>query len=278
MHLFSLLTTSAALFLAHANALSFQRRQTNPDWMEAMNDFKSLVRAVTFGEKIPLSHHEQPLQMMANRAENAAAVFILDANAHESPFKRKNPFKKWNGPKTSSPKRPIQKMAAAKRAATDEMALLNFLVALEEPNTNSMQVQQDLKRANERYQAIVNKRKARKLSKNKPGKNKTTKKTKKQPTSNKKMNSFMSKKPSHDNKSKDGFKLDWKGARNKITLSVAFAVIVTALFCVVVQLFRLFVKPRSGGAYDQLNRRSAYGYERIALDVDEDNEAMPLNA
>lgn len=277
MHLFSLLTSSA-LLLASARALSLQRRQTDPDWMEAMNDFKSLVRAVSFGENIPLSHHEQPLQMMARRANGPAAVFILDAKGPESPFKRKNPFRKWKGSlNKSTPQRPIQKMAAAKRAATDEMALLNFLVALEEPNNNSVQVQQDLKRANARYQAIVNKRKARKLSKNKPGKNKTAKKSKNNSNNNKKMNAFMAKKPTHD-KSKDGFKLDWKGARNKITLSVAFAVIVTALFCVVVQLFRLFVKPRSGSAYDQLNRRSAYGYERIALDVDEDQEAMPLAA
>ena len=75
-------------------------------------------------------------------------------------------------------------------------------------------------------------------------------------------------------------RIDAKGVKNTLTLSVAFGVFVTALFCVMVQLFKLFASPKasgSPGAFDQINRRSTYGYDRIALDIEEDEETAQLN-
>ncbi len=286
-----------ALLSAYSvSALTLRQRRSNDqslNWNEAAEDFKAIIKAITFGEGFP-KHQDGPLQVIPKEQPHME-LFILAAEgmspasmnhvsmAKKSPRVALNPW-----------------MAKAKRSPSnsalsqEDLLLLNFLASQEEP---SQLVQADLKRANQRYQSIISERKKSKKEKMKKlEKEKKIKKEKKMydfqmdsKKGSKKMNSKPAKpakstkpskstKPFKPNKPTKPFlsRLDLKGARNKLTISVAFAVIVTALFCVVIQLFRLFSRPSRG--FEQINRRSgAVGYERIALDVDEEDEAMPLN-
>lgn len=281
-----------------------QRQQSNGnsgEWMEAANDFKALLRAITFGEPLP-SHHENPLQMVGMMDEEPSALsddgqlglFIIaaaGANENEPRFIQKKPSILSNTESRTKPKSKSKsaifessKKAEAKRALTsvtsklsqEDLMLLHLLAAQDEP---SPRVKADLKKAHDRYQALVAERRKAKQGKAK-GKGKIAiKANSKRPASGPK----PAPKTKLDKTKKNGGimdRLDLKGARNKLTVSVAFAVIVTALFCVVVQLFRLCNRSSSssGRGFDQLMNRRSGGYERIALDVDEEDEAMPLNA
>lgn len=290
---------SAALFAAaQGNTLLTQRAKSSPDWNEALDDFKTLVHVITFGEEMP-SHHSNPLQMLYVDTESAT----LKKNPFELPDgwfgngKRKDKSsKKKSGKKSKSKKQSkkfkknISKMQARlssselkNQQSLDDLALLNFLVQLEEPKTRStVQMPKNKKHlsslimAENRYNEIKKKLSVAKYFSKKPSFSKS---------SNNLLLKSKSSKPTNDKKTKTGGsngkkwyeRIDAKGAKNTLTLSVAFGVIVTALFCVVVQLFKLFANPKgsgNGSAFDQINRRSAaYGYDRIALDIEEDEES-----
>ena len=259
----SLSLSASALTVRHRRTISNNNNNNNNNWNEAASDFKSLLKAITFNEPLP-SHHDNPLQMTAPLAsDQPLGLFIIAAESAPQPIIRKTEAKR--------------SMAGA--MSQEELMLLNFLVEQEEP---SARVKADLKRADERYRSIQSERKkSQKVKSQKVKSQKVKDKSKKMKSVKSKPSQSKLSKPSQSKSKSKSFidKLDLKGARNKLTISVAFAVIVTALFCIVVQLFRLFSRPESGTGFDRLARRSHVGgYERIALDVEEEDEAMPLNA
>lgn len=288
----------SAIALAQGNKFSAQRDKSSPDWNEALNDFKSLVHVITFGEDIP-SHHSNPLQILVqdensglgkNPFELPNGWFGKNKNAYKINSKRRFDKKlksRKNTKKSKKSNTKIQNFGASQlhSQSADDIALLNFIVQLEEPhNTRNIMSKNEkhlsaLLMAEERYNQIKEKTK---LSKSLPKKSKVFKSN-----SNSKVIldtnrvSFKNFNEKADNtkknpKDKKWYKrIDAKSAKNTLTLSVAFGVIVTALFCVVVQLFKLFANPKGstgGSAFDQINRRSTYGYDRIALDVEDDEE------
>lgn len=286
-----------------------QITKSSPDWTEALDDFKVLVHAVTFGEEIP-SHHANPLQMFAKKSadiQTAKNPFELPGEwfggkkgrkssggtSRKDLKKSKKHAKSKKNRKSSKSKKmkAINMQQLHKQQSPDDLALLDFLVQLEEPNTRaSVQTQKNKKHLNSlimaenRYNEIKKRisetqSKSQKLSLLQRS-SKIAAKSKNHPSK-----LFSSKPGGLKEPKKDGTKnwydrFDAKGAKNTLTLSVAFGVIVTALFCVVVQLFKLFVNPkggRNGSTFDQINRRSTHGYDRIALDVEEDEESAPLS-
>lgn len=291
---------SAAISVASCKSLTSQRDKASPEWMESLNDFKSLVHAVTFGDEIP-SHHSNPLQLLVAGPQEQFLFELPNGwfgKGRKKPIgkksipslKKSNKKPKFNGGKSRKMQSMMSSSMLHQNQDNDELALLNFLVQLEEPK-NRLHVQsakskkqlESLIMAENRYKEIKKKLNthATKAMKSKRGSDKPLIET--DPY---KMKSAKKIKKSHfsgnDGKSKKDKKkwyenIDAKGARNTLTLSVAFGVIVTALFCVVVQLFKLFAKPKNG-AFEQINRRSTYGYDRIALDIEDDEESAPLAA
>ena len=280
--------------------LSAQRDKSSPDWTETVDDFKVLVHAITFGEDIPL-HQSNPLQVMLVQ-EN------VDSAMKKNPFKipkgwfgkgkgtdsknkkmkkqKKNRSRKNRKNKISSNMQAISASQLRDQQSMDDLALLNFLVQLEEPNSRSVvQTPQNKKHlsslvmAENRYNEI---KKKFKLSETSLKKNRLTSKSNNNLIETNPFQMKASKKFTSKIRASDSDKKQWhaKGLKNTLTLSVAFGVIVTALFCVVVQLFKLFASPKSSGnsgAFDQINRRSTHGYDRIALDVEEDEETAQLS-
>lgn len=281
------------------------------EWNESANELKKLLRMLALEDG---SQTESPLFALVADSQLEEPTERRIAVDLSAPSWRSSEAKRWNIghrlPVKNNPK------MAAKRASTselrnaqsqDDLALLQFLLAAEEP---TFQIQQPLEhdrrktlsRAEKRYQQLTaNRRQEAKRARRPLSLN-----ARRYNDLNGKINDFMNQKALgavfHDkrNGASAGSKekkrptgkwmdeLDLKSARNKITMSVAFAVIVTALFCVVVQLFKIFGPGKTSGAsatFDQINRRSgAYGYERIALDVDEHedapmkgSESQPLN-
>ena len=292
---------SSALAAGYGNSLTAQHEKSGQEWTEAINDFKNLVHVITFGEEIP-SHHSNPLQLLIQEADYEATKnpFKLPDGWFGIEINDNSQSRQHNGNKFSSKK----KMSRIKKnekhykpksnkkgkfinvksktpsefresQSFDDLALLDFLVKLEEPNHRAKVTTPQNKKhlesllmAEDRYNEI-------KKRINRSQKFKTEKF--KAPIF--KSNQIKAK-PAAKKKKEDKWyeRLDTKSARNKITLSVAFAVIVTALFCVIVQLFKLFVKPKNiTSTFEQINRRSTHGYDRIALDVEEDEESTPLN-
>lgn len=295
----------AAFASVQGRKLSAQRDKSLPEWTETLNDFKVLVHAVTFGEELP-SHHSNPLQMMLIQES-------VEPNMAKTPFKiPKGWFGKRRGEKSKnrksknksgksrkskkSTKANMQSISASQlrgQQGLDDLALLNFLVQLEEPNSRlSVQTPQTKKHlsslimAENRYNEI---KKKFKLSGSTSKKGRLSSKSKNilieadhyKMKASKKFTSKINESKSGSSGKKQWFKqIDAKGVKNTLTLSVAFGVIVTALFCVMVQLFKLFASPKasgSSGAFDQINRRSTHGYDRIALDIEEDEETAQLN-
>lgn len=281
---------SAALAVAHGKLLSMQRKKSSPDWTEALDDFKTLVHVISFGEEIP-SHHSNPLQMLVmdtnselkkNPFDLPDGWFGKEKKKERSNKKRKSDKKyksKKNSKKSKSRMEALSPSQLQNQQSLDDLALLNFLVQLEEPNTRStVQMPKNKKHlsslimAESRYNEIK-----KKLSSPKKPAMSAKSKTPSKPLLKSDPKKAGNKK---NNDSKQGKKwyerIDAKGAKNTLTLSVAFGVIVTALFCVVVQLFKLFANPKGSGngssAFDQINRRSTLGYDRIALDVEDDEE------
>lgn len=297
-----------ALTSVQGRKLSAQRDKSSPDWTESLDDFKVLVHAITFGEDIP-SHQSNPLQVML--IQEAA-----DSNMAKPPFKipkgwfgkgkgnnsknkkmkkqKKNKTRKNRKNKNSTKMQSISPSQIRDQQSLDDLALLNFLVQMEEPNSRlAVQSPQNKKHlsslvmADNRYNEI---KKKLQLTKSGPKKGRLTSKSRSNDNlietnpyqakaSASKKFSIKGTDPKSD-KTKWNKKIDAKGLKNTLTLSVAFGVIVTALFCVIVQLFKLFASPKSSGssgAFDQINRRSTYGYDRIALDMEEDEETAQLN-
>lgn len=294
---------SSALAAGYGNRLSAQHEKSGQKWTEAINDFKNLVHVITFGEEIP-SHHSNPLQLMIQEADHEAAknpfklpdgwfgIEINDNSQSRQPSTNKLSSKKTKimshlkknkkhyKPKSNKKGKFIKVKSKTpsefrESQSFDDLALLDFLVKLEEPNHRAKVTTPQNKKhlesllmAEDRYNEIK----------------KRINRSQKIKTEKFKAPIFKSDqikaKPIAKKKKEDKWyeRLDAKSARNKITLSVAFAVIVTALFCVFVQLFKLFVKPKNrNSTFEQINRRSTHGYDRIALDVEEDEENTPLN-
>lgn len=290
----------AAFASVQGRKLSAQRDKSLPEWTETLDDFKVLVHAVTFGEELP-SHHSNPLQMMLIQES-------VEPNMAKTPFKiPKGWFGKRRGEKSknkSGKSRKIKKSTKANKQSIsasqlrgqqglDDLALLDFLVQLEEPNSRlSVQTPQTKKHlsslimAENRYNEI---KKKFKLSGATPKKGRLSSKSKNilieadhyKMKASKKFTSKIYESKSGSSGKKQWLKqIDAKGVKNTLTLSVAFGVIVTALFCVMVQLFKLFASPKASGssaAFDQINHRSTHGYDRIALDIEEDEETAQLN-
>lgn len=295
---------SSAIAFSNAKFAPSQLKKASPDWSEAIGDFKVLVHAITFGEEIP-SHHTYPLQMLAKRRVNSQLAknpFDLPGewfggkkgiksnggNSRMPVKKSKKSSKSKKNHKSSKAKKSnaINLQQLHKQQSLDDLALLNFLVQLEEPNTRASAQTHKTKKhlsslimAENRYNEI---KKRISATQTKAQRTSLLSKSSKLEMKNKKGPSkpFTSSKKD-DAKSKKWYnRFDAKGAKSTLTLSVAFGVIVTALFCVVVQLFKLFANTkggRNGGAFDQINRRSTHGYDRIALDVEEDEETATLN-
>ena len=282
------------------------RTRSTPDWEDALNDFKLVIRAVSFGEPIPV-HQTNPLQMMAFRPRNEEMFknpFDLPENwfgkkkkssGKGRKLRRHSKSRKSRKNRSSRPSIQMNKLESLRAAPIrdhqnlEDLALLNFLVQQEEPSfriaaagpaveTNNEKTLASLLMAEERYNEIIaQQNKSKKLRtmrsklngiasfKNSNGGFKTGSK----PT-------FKQSKESKDKKTR----FDGQSIKKTLTLSVAFGVIVTALFCVVVQLFKLFAGSKGsrngGNAFDQINRRSNYGYDRIALDVEEEDENSQL--
>ena len=304
-----------------------QRDKSSSDWTEALDDFKTLVHVITFGEEIP-SHQANPLQVMI-QAESMKAVknpFELtdgwfgnkrrgnrnSKNSSSKPKSKKG--RKSSETKNKKNKRNSRKIASIsssqlrEQQSMDDLALLNFLVQLEEPKSRaSVQTRQSKKHlsslitAENRYKEIKKKIAINRSLSNSPKMsskrssrmNKDSRKSKKAVPVGKAFSKvFISKtgkqikggqtSQNNEQKNKKWYeRIDMKGARNTLTLSVAFGVIVTALFCVVIQLFKLFANTNkgsgNGGAFEQINRRSTYGYDKIALDIEEDEENGQIN-
>ena len=286
---------SSVFSVSLCSRLSSQRDKSLPDWKEALTDFKSLVHVISFGEEIP-SHHSNPLQILlqSSSSDSKKNPFELpggwfgkrrNGNAKKSFVKPQKKFKKR---RSSDLKKEMAKLMNTSQLrneqSQDDLVLLNFLNQLEEPNTRaSVQNPKNLKSllmSENRYNEIKNKLgQSQRLSK----KSKFEKIFMKKPVFKAGTEFNIAKqavKPKDENKKKNEGankkwyeRLDAKGARNTLTLSVAFGVILTALFCVIIQLFKLFSSPKSNvNAFEQINRRSTYGYDRIALDVEEDEE------
>lgn len=308
--LFAVQLVSSALALTAVKNFA-QRDKKSSDWIEALDNFKTLVRVVTFGEEIP-SHHSNPLQIMI-QTDTMSPV----KNPFDLPngwFGKKKPdgaHKKISKKLISKKGRKASKQKKNKKSKTrkmssispsqlrdyqsmDDLALLNFLVQLEEPQTRAF-IQSPKKKkqlsslvtAENRYNEIK-----KKISMNQSISNASKMRSKK--ISRIDSDSLKSKKSGKtfskvfvQKSDKDGKKtkkwserFNMKDAKNTLTLSVAFGVIVTALFCVVVQLFKLFANTKgsgSGGAFEQINRRSTYGYDKIALDIEDDEENVQSN-
>ena len=298
----------ATFAVAQGRKQSYQLSKSSHDWSEALDDFKVLVHAISFSEDIP-SHHSNPLQIMMVKES-------VKTNMAKTPFKIP---KGWFGKKNrctsknknlkkqkhiksckngkSKKSNKLQSLSSSQlrdHQSFDDLMLLNFLGQLEEPVSRlSIQSHSNQKHLNSltmaenRYNEI---KKKLKISGAIPKKGHLT--------SSKSLNDFIETDPykmkaskkitdkvkgktSNNSGKKQWFeRIDAKGVKNTLTLSVAFGVIVTALFCVMVQLFKLFASPKasgSPGAFDQINRRSTYGYDRIALDIEEDEETAQLN-
>lgn len=272
-----------------------QKEKSSPDWLEALDEFKALAHAITFGEQVP-SHHNNPLQMMLIHEEKDSKlskpsfkipnVWIAEKTgvtlkSRSSGKKLKQMLtksKKINQGKKTMKMKPISSLQIRKQQSLDDLALLDFLVKLENPNSRVItQNSQNKKHLNSlimaenRYNEI---KKKLKISKHSTKKGEMQSKSKKFLIEPVKIISDKSEK-------KEWFrKIDEKSLKHTLTLSVAFGVIVTALFCVAVQLFKLFASSKSSGssgAFDQINRRSTHGYDRIALDIEEDEETTHLN-
>lgn len=291
---------SSAISFSNAKFRSSQFKKSSPEWSEAADDFKVLVHAITFGEEIP-SHHANPLQMLAKRRIDSEFIknpfdlpdeWFGGKKGRKSSGRKSRKFLKKSKKNSKSKKNrkffnknmeSLNSQQLLKQQSPDDLALLDFLVQLEEPrnriSTQSHKTKKHLSSlimAENRYNEIKKRISAAQAKSKKSfllakSEMKNKKSAPFSPNSNKKDNS----------KDKNWYnRFDSKGAKSTLTLSVAFGVIVTALFCVVVQLFKLFVNPkgaRNGGAFDQINRRSTHGYDRIALDVEEDEENAPLN-
>jgi hypothetical protein len=279
-----------------------QKNKSAADWTEALDDFKTLVHIITFGEDIP-SHQSNPLQVMiqAEGMKSAKNPFELPEGwfgkkklGRTNKKKFNNKIKKSKKRKTSKPK---NKNKLSKRAyisasqireqqSIDDLALLNFLVQLEEPKSRAASIQSrqnkknliSLINAENRYNEIKKKIGITPSKKIMFSESKKPRKSFSKIFVSKSDNQTKGKKAfnKNDTKNKKWFeRIDMKGAKNTLTLSVAFGVIVTALFCVVVQLFKLFANSKGSGrsgAFEQINRRSTYGYDKIALDIEDDEE------
>lgn len=299
---------SGALALNFVHNLA-QRDKSSSDWTEALDDFKTLVRVITFGEDIP-SHHSNPLQVMiqTEAMKSAKNPFELPEGKNRGRINKNKPkkaikkSKKRKASKSKNKKNKLHKKARIspsqirEQQSIDDLALLNFLVQLEEPKSRvSVQSRKNKKNlsslitAENRYNEIKKKigmtSSSSKMSSKRSSRiNIMTNESKKPGKAFSKVfvsksgDQIKGKKPSkkNDSKTKKWFeRIDMKGAKNTLTLSVAFGVIVTALFCVVVQLFKLFANSMgsgSNGAFEQINRRSTYGYDKIALDIEDDEE------
>lgn len=321
----------------YANANKKEER-SGGDWKEKAEDFKKLMRMISFGEPIP-SHHDNPLQLFIQQIEAESEKNIFTSDATDTLRQSKSKQREENNElmkhfiNNKKPKNDNQRKNKSKRKsnimkteqrnyehANDEMALLNFLVKLEEPQfraqTAQNQFSQQMKaRRREALNNAENRYKEIKMKAQRPTRRSsiTERSSHKRPIrfvisgndfkpellqerkpkfesllkvpTKQKQATFENPKKKKNNVNDNGkgtgsgndswySRLDLKGAKNKITLSVAFAVIVTALFCVVVQLFKLFASPKNSSGYSDhqvnANRRSTYGYDRIALDIDED--------
>ena len=280
-----------------------QRDKSSSDWTESLDDFKTLVRVITFGEEIP-SHHSNPLQVMIqtegmksdkNPFELPEGWFGKKKRGGTKKNNSKKSMKKSKKPKNKKNKSPkmvyISPSQIREQQSVDDLALLNFLVQLEEPKSRaSVQTLQNRKKLNSlitaenRFNEIKKKigipstkmtsRRSSRTNLN-SNKSKNHGKAFSKVFVSKSANQIKGKKPLNRNDQKTKKWFDMKSGKNTLTLSVAFGVIVTALFCVVIQLFKLFVNSKgsgSSGAFEQINRRSTYGYDKIALDIDEDEE------
>ena len=303
----SLIQILSAIFaVAHGNNLVGRRAKSSPDWNEAIDDFKTLVHVITFGEEIP-SHHRNPLQMqilvqdssfglVKNPFDLPGGWFGKDNKKRGKSQSKKRKFQKISKlSKKSNMKRANSSSQLQNQQGLDDLALLNFLVQLEDSGTRS-EVQMPSRKkhlaslimAENRYKEIKKKlsithspsKKQGIISKpklsNGPLLGVNSQRMKRISPNHFKGNSGSKADKQSDPKGKKWYeKIDAKGARNTLTLSVAFGIIVTALFCVLVQLFKLFANPKgsaSGNSFDQINRRSTHGYDRIALDVEDDEE------
>lgn len=296
-----------------------QRDKSSPNWTDSLDDFKNLVHAITFGEEIP-SHHDNPLQVMIrvdnmNSAKaKAKNPFELpdgwfgkkkrrggetSPNKKSKKSKGRKLSKQRNGNKMFGGIASINPSQFREQQSIDDLALLNFLVQHEEPKTRSSVQSRHMKKnlssliaAENRYNEI---KKNIGISRSLKNNSKLSSKRLKMdinPYESKAFSKVFADKKGNQHKKKQismktgqknkkwSERIDMKGAKNTLTLSVAFGVIATALFCVVVQLFKLFVNPKgsgNGSAFEQINRRSTYGYDKIALDIEDDEENGPSN-
>ena len=311
-HLLYFFQALSSVFALNSIKNFAQRDKSASDWTEALDDFKTLVRAITFGEDLP-SHHSNPLQIMFHsdytdsrkaRYESPGDRFGKKENGgykknrllNTSKKTKKRKALKTKNKKIKFPKKSFIGPAEIREQLNiDDLAFFHFLMQLEEPKSRvSVQSHKNKKNlsllitAENRYNEIkknIEKASSKMTSKRSSRINILTKESKKSGKSFSK--AFLTKssddqikniKKSKKNvsKTKKWFeRIDMKGAKNTLTLSVAFGIIVTALFCVVVQLFKLFSNFKTSGsssAFEQINRRSTYGYDKIALDIEDDEE------
>ena len=286
------------------NNLAGRSRLAN-DWEDSLKDFKLLIRAVSFGDPIP-THQSNPLQIMALRYQNEETFknpFELPKGwfgkkkktGHGKKYRRLSKSKKPRKNKSvqsTMDKNKLESLRAgpiSDHQSLEDLALLNFFVQQEEPSfrvaastgtkSNNEKTLASLLMAEERYNEIIGQQKQTKKFK--------TKRSKLTLASKNPNGGFGTKsnpKPSSENilkKNKQSkTRFDGQTIKKTLTLSVAFGVIVTALFCVVVQLFKLFAGSKGsrvgGNTFDQINRISNYGYDRIELDVEEEDENAQL--
>ena len=145
----TLAITHTAFAGVQGKKLSGHLDKSFPNWIETLNDFKILVHAVTFGEDIP-SHHTNPLQMMlvqeSAQSKIAKNPFKIPKGwfgngIGNKPKNKKFKNKSRKGRKiVKSSKTKMQPISASQlrdQQSADDLALLNFLVQLEDPNSRS---------------------------------------------------------------------------------------------------------------------------------------------
>ena len=138
-----------ALTSVQGRKLSAQRDKSSPDWTESLDDFKVLVHAITFGEDIP-SHQSNPLQVMliqeaadSNMAKPLSKFQrdglekgkVITRRTKKMKKQKKNKTRKNRKNKNSTKMQSISPSQIRDQQSLDDLALLNFLVQMEEPNS-----------------------------------------------------------------------------------------------------------------------------------------------